>query len=304
MSGARLSSAGTHPGTRTAANRRTKVVTANAAWHAGEMVTAESFRLSAKDLAASAAWRLPHDFRRKLYLRAKPKTAEFFELMRNYDRFERPKLGLSVKSAEELGCLFIHIPKNGGTSIGRTLFGDFEGNHMPIATYQMIYDQSTFERLFKFGVSRNPYDRLLSAYRFFRNGADRIPHAGMSDKSLRPEIQIPVASYDDFEQFVLEWLTPINSRQHEHFRQQHRFACSPDGRLRLDYVGRFESMDESFAHIAERVGVDAALMHDRRTRLSADDVASYTEAYTPSMRKVVEDIYGKDLRIFDYHFGD
>lgn len=224
--------------------------------------------------------------------------------MRTHDRGGKPQLGLSVRSAEALGCLFIHIPKTGGTSIGRTLFGDFEGNHMPIATYQMIYDRATFDRLFKFAVVRNPYDRLLSAYRFFRNGADRVSHSGMVDGSRSPELQAATAAHDGFEDFVLHWLTPAQARQHEHFRPQHRFACAPNGVLRLDYVGRFETLDESFADIAARLGVDAALIHDRRSRRVSDEEISYVDRYTPAMRSVVERIYDRDLRLFGYSFGD
>ncbi len=263
-------------------------------------------RLEARDVASRAAWLLPHDVRRSLYLRANPERVKLYHAMRNHEVGEpgRPKLGLSIKAAEELGCIFIHIPKNGGTSIGRSLFGDFEGNHMPIGTYQLIYDRETFERLFKFCVSRNPYDRLLSAYRFFRNGAERVPYAGVNDVSRRPELQDATSAFETFEQFVIEWLNPARLRQHEHFRPQYRFTCAPNGRQRVDYVGRFESMEESFAHIAERLGVDATLIHDRKSVRADDDVATYVDAYTPEMRKVVEDFYAKDLRLFDYHFGD
>lgn len=268
------------------------------------MADLDALRLEARDLAARGAWVLPHDLRRTIYLRARPEVAKLYDAMRTYDRGERPKLGLSIKAPEELGCIFIHIPKSGGTSIGRTLFGDFEGNHMPAATYQMIYDRETFERLFKFCVSRNPFDRLLSAYRFFRNGAERLPHAGMVDMSRRPELQDATAAAESFERFVLDWLTPGRVRQHEHFRPQYRFVCAPDGEMVVDYAGRFETMDESFAHITERLGVEATLMHDRKSVRRDDDVATYTDAYTPAMRAVVERFYERDLRLFDYQFGD
>ena len=257
-----------------------------------------------KDAGARAAWVLPHDARRSIYLRARPAYAELYELMRHFDRLERPKLGLSIKEAESLGCIFIHIPKTGGTSIGRSLFGDFEGNHMPVATYQMIYDRATFDRLFKFAVTRNPYDRLRSAYQFFRRGADRIPHSGMTDISLRKDSKTEVNRYADFEDFVLNWLTPSTARNHEHFRPQHRFVCDPSGTLQLDYVGRFESLGESFTAIADQLGVETQLIHDRKTKRTSSDPTKYTDVYTPAMRAVVEEIYGRDLRLFDYQFGD
>jgi hypothetical protein len=109
-------------------------------------------------------------------------------------------------------------------------------------------------------------------------------------------------SFRDFEHFVTEWVTPGNTRRFEHFRPQHRFACSPDGQLQLDFVGRFETIEADYAVVAERLGVGTELLHENRTLGKKE--RSYVDYYTPSTRRIVERVYRIDLDLFDYAFGD
>lgn len=258
-----------------------------------------------RDGAARAIWTLPHDRRRSMYRRLNPSMAAMHDNMRRYDLDEREGLSVSLVGADRLSCIFLHIPKNGGTSVGRTLFGEYGGNHMPIGTYQLIYDRETYSSMFKFGFSRNPFDRLLSGYRFARQGAERVAGARAHNRDGRPTNKplpkVAAGAYDTFEEFVLEWVAGEGKiRDYEHFRPQYRFACDPAGRLGLDFVGRFENFAEDFATVQERLGVTDDLMHDRRSSSEGD--APYRDHYTPAMRAVVEKVFERDLRLFDYTF--
>lgn len=263
-----------------------------------------------KDVAARAAWLLPHDVRRSAFLRLNPSSARLYEDMRTHELGEVEGMRVSLAGFEQLEAIFVHIPKNGGTSAGRSLVGKYTGNHMPIRSYQMIYSKSDFERFFKFAFSRNPFDRLVSGYRFFVVGAQAAtdsPGTNVNrtfrNRMLKPRNALEsLHGFSDFEHFVTEWVTPGNTRLFEHFRPQHRFVCSPDGELQLDFVGRFESLDSDYAHVAERLGVRTDLLHENRTLGKKD--RGYLDYYTPSTRQIVERIYRRDLELFDYAFGD
>ena len=265
-----------------------------------------------KDVAARAAWLLPHDVRRSVFLRLNPSRARLYEVMRTHELGDVDRLTVSLAGFEQLEAIFVHIPKNGGTSAGRSLVGNYDGNHMPIRSYQMIYSKSDYDRFFKFAFSRNPFDRLVSGYRSAvvgnaEHGATNIPgtshNEGPRDRLLKPRLEWEILQdFRDFEHFVTEWVTPGNTRRFEHFRPQHRFACSPDGQLQLDFVGHFESIDRDYAIVAERLGVKTDLRHENRTLGKKD--RSYLDYYTPSTRRIVERIYRKDLDLFDYAFGD
>ncbi len=268
------------------------------------MGTVMKLASSGRDGVARALWLLPHDLRRSAFLRFRPQLASLYREMRTNEIGDIPGLKISLVAADRHRCIFVHVPKNGGTSIGRSLFDPYRGNHLPIATYQMIYDKSDFEAFFKFAFVRNPFDRLLSGYRFMAQQAELTAAAGKSirtGKDGKPLASSAVTGHEDFEHFVTNWVTPTNVRVFEHFRPQHRFVCTPDGRIPFDHLGRFESMAESFDVITERLGVDVELRHDRPSRDRGDD-RHYADHYTPSMRRIAEQVFARDLRLFDYTF--
>ena len=62
-------------------------------------------------------------------------------------------------------CIFIHIPKTGGTSIENVLSQDKSkgSDHRLLHEYSNCSD---FDSYFKFAVVRNTYDRIWSIYRY------------------------------------------------------------------------------------------------------------------------------------------
>ena len=68
-------------------------------------------------------------------------------------------------------CIFIHVPKVAGTSIERSIFETNKWliGHVKASDYIRI-DKNKFESYFSFGFVRNPYDRVVSAYHYLKNG--------------------------------------------------------------------------------------------------------------------------------------
>ena len=66
--------------------------------------------------------------------------------------------------------IFIHIPKNAGTSIEASLTGaeqwKDEEKHMTAWECKTKYGEQVWHEYFSFCVVRNPWDRLLSQYKF------------------------------------------------------------------------------------------------------------------------------------------
>ncbi len=264
----------------------------------------------ARDAAARVAFCLPHEARRRLHRRVQPGEHQNFETMREHDLGEVEGQAVSLTEFDRREFIFVHVPKCGGMSVGQQIFGTYAGNHMPIPSYQLIFSAEEFDRYFKFSFVRNPFDRLVSAYRYMRNGgpgASGSPgehrcEAGTTlTERVKTQVVSEVAAYDDFEHFVTEWLNRSNTRLYEHFRPQHRFVCSPDGQLQLDFVGRFERLTDDFGQIAERIGTKPVLPHENR---SSNGAVDYAQMFTPATRRIAEKIYEKDLRMFDYTFGD
>lgn len=183
-------------------------------------------------------------------------------------------------------AIFIHIPKAAGTSVAQALFGG--SRHIPYFKYERA-NPYKFERFFKFSFVRNPWDRLVSTYFYLKNGG-----ANEMDRRFAAENLI---AYDSFTAFVEGWLSKENIWSWVHFKPQHYFICDADLRLRMDFVGRMETIDEDFGNVCRRLGIAAELKWTNR-----GDHRHYTDYYTDELRERVAAVYADDIRLFGYQF--
>ncbi|MBV7266977.1 sulfotransferase family 2 domain-containing protein [Erythrobacter ani] len=192
-------------------------------------------------------------------------------------------------------AIWIHIPKNAGTSL-RTGLGFDDVGHQPIARYA-AHDAAAVERYFKFAIVRNPWDRLQSAFRYLRRhpvGA-AFDDAVFADRNLR--------QFADFEEFVLAMADDRAKRgvlDYTHFLPQLFWLTLPgeDG-LKVDYVGRFENLGKVYSELSERFQTAGDLPD-----MNSQRVSNFRELYTPTMRDIVAEMYASDIAAFDYQFDE
>ena len=214
----------------------------------------------------------------------------------NYSNFETLRMrmadlrGRGVYSGypDANRCVFIHIPKAAGTSLTRTLFAA-PSRHLQYTEYERANPRK-FRKYFKFSFVRNPYDRLFSAYTFLKNG-------GVNDLD-RTWAQQHLTAYSDFESFVNGWVTPDNIWSWVHFKPQHFWICDESLNLKVDFVGRFERMDEDVAVVQTRLGMPVKPL----PKINVTDRATKAQVpYSPDMRSIVEKAYRKDIELFAYN---
>jgi hypothetical protein len=87
---------------------------------------------------------------------------------------------------------------------------------------------------------------------------------------------------------------------HQHFRPQSHWVCNDNGQLLVDFVGRFESMETDFGHVAERLG----LARTNLPELNSSVHAAYTTYYDFARRDRVASLYEEDIVRFGYDFDD
>jgi hypothetical protein len=154
-----------------------------------------------------------------------------------------------------------------------------------------------FAESFKFSFVRNPFTRILSEYRY-RN---YFSHRSFKDFVLN---KLPKPGWDD---------------KYRHVMPQYDMLYDRDGRLLVDFVGRFESLQQDFDQVCERLGItDSTLPHmnksDKKSRdlkrkvrnlvymNGENDYRGLADFYDDETRAAVANYYRADIEAFDYEF--
>lgn len=227
---------------------------------------------------------------RSLYSKLSWRTSQWLDRLARPENY-RAAFGPSGKFAEA-GALFIHIPKNAGMSIKRSLFpGANIGGHFRIRDFMMIFPEPEFHQLFKFSFVRNPWDRVFSAYTFLSSGG-----MNAKDKLWRDQHLNGVRNFEDF---VLNFLPRPAVRQSLHFRDQLWWITDPSGILRVDMLARFENLAEDYREIAARLGRKDDLQTLNRSRVNE---STFQKEYTSLAVDHVARLYATDINVLGYTF--
>lgn len=232
---------------------------------------------------------MPYSFRRHAFRIAHPK--KYKRLLSLRDATPEKLNGATFKLFLERRCLFVHVPKAAGISIGYGLFGRHTGNHTTVSEYQIAFTKSEFDGMFKFTFVRNPWDRVLSAFMFLKNGGRNKTDLAWSVKHL--------SEFQTFEDFVKGFVDTKNIYSGIHFVPQYRFVTTHNLKIAVDFVGRFESITEDYNHISDVLGFGSTLTEANKTREKADDYRRY---YSSETADIVADAYKIDIELFGYNF--
>lgn len=233
---------------------------------------------------------LPHNAYRYIYAMRHP--VKFYNGQRK--RFIADKNGNILKPYDDYSCIFIHIPKTGGTAISRSLFHGPSGGHDTIMYYKRIFSKKEFNSYLKFTFVRNPWGRLLSAFNFLKNGG-----ANTRDKQWAKN---NIARYDTFEEFVEIGLIKDEVIRWIHFIPQYKFICWPKSNVLLtDFIGRYETLEEDYRRLLSMLKLrDRPLKKLNIGSLGINH--DYRQFYTKSMELKISEIYKRDIELFGYTF--
>ena len=163
------------------------------------------------------------------------------------------------------------IPVPGIAAIGH--------GHVSFQQARACLPAQTWSSYFKFGFVRNPFDRFVSAC-FFLNR--RNPgFAGHEVEFMRRAI-----ARERFRQRVLAL-------------PQYRLLADENDAPALDYVGRYETLQESFDEICLRIGIAPSALGRRNESRHR----GYEGYYDASLKEAVAEYYRKDFALFGYDAG-
>ena len=188
--------------------------------------------------------------------------------------------------------IFIHIPKTGGTSIfeafkQQNLKGHF-GHFMNINSY----NYPVYRKYFKFAFHRNPWDRMVSVWRYWTEIR--------KDQQLvqkMPQTEFFSGFCNNLEKIFYEILDP--KYEEIHIMNQVELNGYSEF-LKLDFWGRFSNLNEDFKTICDRINIKyEPLPHLNRTTHK-----SYIKYYNDDLKKYVGKLFEKDIDTFKYTFDN
>ena len=185
--------------------------------------------------------------------------------------------------------IFIHIPKTAGVSLVKAIYGDVTLEGHRSFYFNSIALNTKNDKYFSFTFVRNPFDRLYSAFTFLQDG-------GINNHD-RLAFQSHLSEFNDFEDFVLNGLNTKLIYQITHLIPQHEYLCDRSGSILVDFVCRFENLDNDILLLSKKLKKDIILSHHNYKKKR-----DYKEVYTKKMIDKVYQIYQKDINIFQYSF--
>ena len=87
---------------------------------------------------------------------------------------------------------------------------------------------------------------------------------------------------------VLSWV---------HFKPQKDFICNSDGKVVVDFIGRFEELNRDFNKISEILGYESNLGHLNKTKYKNKKKNKNINEKT---KKIIYETYLDDFILFNY----
>ncbi len=191
------------------------------------------------------------------------------------------------------GIIFIHIPKAAGVSINMSLYGRFMGHTSAFEISQ--HAPKVFNSLPSFAITRNPWSRCVSAYRFIK--AEKGTGNAFAGVQKPEQYQIP--EFRSFESFLNEWLIYQNLQSIDFvFKPQLPFISDINENIIVSHVGKLENIEEVQTFICEKINKKIKIGFENQTPKKV----SYHDWYTPDLVDLVSSVYAKDIETFEYTF--
>ena len=228
-------------------------------------------------------------------------------------------------------CVFVHIPKTAGQSIEHAFLNLLNLNWEMRAPLLLRYNdhqelgpprlahlkaeeyvsykyltQEMFDDYYKFSFVRNPWSRMISFYKYF----------GFNKRY-------------EFKSFLLNvFKNRVWQETYWFVGPQSEFVCDKDGNILMDYIGKFENLQNDFNYVFQKLGLSPTdIPHVNKSKTTNPRLSfypnqlakyliyhinkkhmpsfkSYQEYYDNESREFVAELYKKDINLFGYQFDE
>lgn len=207
--------------------------------------------------------------------------------------------------------LFVHIAKTGGTSVRAALaplrwrdplywpaflcsrLSHLTGHriasklprHAKVIAAKEMLPHEVFEKLFKFAFVRNPWDLQVSSWHHIRRE--------------RPHLLKGIEDFSTFIRWKLDPERPYQYHIDTSIELQSDYLKDLSGRIIVDFIGRYENLQEDFNQVCRTIGIAPKQLPHKR---QAKDRSDYRKYYTDEIAELVARHFKPDIEAFGYTF--
>ena len=210
--------------------------------------------------------------------------------------------------------IFFHVTKAAGTSVKEAL-KDYaeepdkfkikrppkERNGQPNKLYELWQSSlwhakakdvkrefpQEYNDFYKFAFVRNPWDWQVSYYHFILKETTHIRHELVKNMS---------GGFEEYLEWVIVTKNPFPKGA---TKLQKEIIVEQNGELNIDYLGRYETINEDFNHVCQVLNLQTSLPY-----LNQSKHRDYRGYYSDRTRKLVADNFQEDIELFGYSFDD
>jgi hypothetical protein len=208
-------------------------------------------------------------------------------------------------------CIFIHIPKSGGTSIEdiiwpstadrseENLWGglidQYSNKHQTGGLQHLLASQvkqevgeEVFSKYYKFTFVRNPWDKAVSQYSYLKGRNDLRKLIGIKENA-------------EFKTY----LDLIQKTIHVQWMPQSKFFLDNNGEKLVDFVGKLEDFDNNVHDVLDTLNIRKGIFQKKIRKIPHSKKSSrthYSDYYDKESKELVENIYGQDIELLGYSF--
>ena len=142
--------------------------------------------------------------------------------------------------------------------------------HIPASRIKAYVGDDIWNSYYKFTFERNPWDKQISWY-FYKT----------KSKAQRPSFE---SFMGDKDKALVENYS----------------LYTTDGKIAVDFLGRYESLNEDLANVLKEIGVRSSEPLPQLNVYGGG--GDYRQLYTDTTRKLVEEWYAPEIEAFGYEF--
>lgn len=144
--------------------------------------------------------------------------------------------------------------------------------------------EEIYNNFYKFAFVRNPWAWQVSYYHFILKEPTHI----------RYEMVKSMSGFEEYLEWVVETKNPFSKGA---TKLQKEMITDKEGRLIVDFVGRYETLSKDFEYVCQKINLKSVLPH-----LNSSGNRNYRSYYNEKTKQLVAKNFKEDIDLFGYQF--